>query len=227
MQQFMLQRLQTEIARLKNQQRMLIATSRATLTSQSRIHAAVLAMLGAPSFEHLIQIVTNDLAMLLDADVITLGVESVAAGQTHLSVRGVQILGRGTVEQLFGADRDVLLHGEIEGDPLLFGSGAGLLRSPALLRLPAPRAPQGSRPRRFPPLPRAPRQRPPRAQLHRAGALDLARVLPLPRPPRLRHQRSALGGADTQAAALGAEAAQRRGRGAGAGAHRRARRGAL
>ncbi len=144
MQQFMLQRLQTEVARLKNQQRMLIATSRANLASQSRIHAAVLAMLGAPSFEHLIQIVTTDLAVLLDADVITLGVESVAAGQAHLSVRGVQILERGTVDRLFGADRDVLLQGEVEGDPLLFGSGAGLVRSAALLRLRvSPQAPAG------------------------------------------------------------------------------------
>jgi len=143
MQQFMLQRLQTEIARLKNQQRMLIATSRANLASQSRIHAAVLALLGATSFEHLIQIVTTDLAVLLDADVITLGVES-SAGVGHLSVRGVQLLERGTVERLFGADRDVLLRGEVEGDPELFGSGAGLVRSAALLRLRvSPQAPAG------------------------------------------------------------------------------------
>ncbi|MGE5200466.1 MAG: DUF484 family protein, partial [Acidobacteriota bacterium] len=109
MQHFMLQRLQTEIARLKNQQRALISTSRANLTSQLRIHQAVLALLAAPSFEHLIQIVTTDFAVLLDADVITLAVESVACGQSHLSVRGVQLLERGTVEGLFGADRDVLL----------------------------------------------------------------------------------------------------------------------
>ena len=142
MQQFMLQRLQTEIARLKNQQRMLIATSRANLATQSRIHAAVLALLGAPTFEHLIQIVTTDLAVLLDADVITLGVET--SGPGHLSVRGVQLLERGTVERLFGADRDVLLRPEIEGDPELFGSGAGLVRSAALLRLRvSPQAPAG------------------------------------------------------------------------------------
>ena len=111
MQQFMLQRLQTEVARLKNQHRALIATSRANLASQARIHQAVLALLAAPSFEHLIQIVTTDFAVLLDADVITLAVESVACGQTHLSVRGVQLLERGAVETMFGPDRDVLLLG--------------------------------------------------------------------------------------------------------------------
>jgi uncharacterized protein YigA (DUF484 family) len=144
MQHFMLQRLQTEIARLKNQQRALISTSRANLASQSRIHQAVLALLAAPSFEHLIQIVTTDFAVLLDADVITLAVESVACGQSHLSVRGVQLLERGTVDRLFGADRDVLLLTETEGDPALFGSGAGLVRSAALLRLKvSPQAPAG------------------------------------------------------------------------------------
>jgi uncharacterized protein YigA (DUF484 family) len=144
MQQFMLQRLQTEIARLKNQHRTLIATSRANLASQSRIHQAVLTLLAAPSFEHLIQIVTTDFVALLDADVITLAVESVACGQSHLSVRGVQLLERGTVETMFGADRDVLLLSETEGDPAVFGGGAGLVRSAALLRLKvSPQAPAG------------------------------------------------------------------------------------
>lgn len=144
MQQFMLQRLQTEVARLKNQHRALITTSRANLASQARIHQAVLALLAAPSFEHLIQIVTTDFAVLLDADVITLAVESASCGQSHLSVRGVQLLERGSVETLFGPDRDVLLHGDAEGDPAVFGGGAGLVRSAALLRLKvSPQAPAG------------------------------------------------------------------------------------
>jgi uncharacterized protein YigA (DUF484 family) len=144
MQQFMLQRLQTEVARLKNQHRALITTSRANLATQARIHQAVLALLAAPSFEHLIQIVTTDFAVLLDADVITLAVESVSCGQSHLSVRGVQLLERGTVESMFGPDRDVLLLGDAEGDPAVFGGGAGLVRSAALLRLKvSPQAPAG------------------------------------------------------------------------------------
>jgi uncharacterized protein YigA (DUF484 family) len=144
MQQFMLQRLQTEVARLKNQHRALITTSRANLASQARIHQAVLALLAAPSFEHLIQIVTTDFAVLLDADVITLAVESASCGQSHLSVRGVQLLERGAVETMFGPDRDVLLQSDTQGDPAVFGGGAGLVRSAALLRLKvSPQAPAG------------------------------------------------------------------------------------
>ena len=72
MQHFLLERQRAEITRLKTQHRILIATTRANLTSQSRIHGAVLALLAAASFEQLIQIVTTDLAVLLDADVVTL-----------------------------------------------------------------------------------------------------------------------------------------------------------
>jgi uncharacterized protein len=144
MQHFMLQRLQAELARVKNQQRALISTSRANLASQSRVHQAVLTLLAAPSFEALIQIVTTDLCVLLDADVVTLAVESNACGRSNLSLRGVQLLDRGTVAKLFGTDRSVLFNPDTEGDPILFGSGAGLVRSAALLRLcVSPCAPPG------------------------------------------------------------------------------------
>jgi len=144
MQHFMLQRLQAELARLKNQQRALVSTSRANLASQARVHQAVLALLAAPSFEHLIQIVTTDLAVLLDADVVMLAVESSSCGRVALPVHGIQLLERGAVAELFGADRSVLLEPEAHGDPKLFGSGAGLVRSAALLRLSvSPCAPPG------------------------------------------------------------------------------------
>jgi len=144
MQHFMLHRLQAELARFKNQQRTLVATSRANLAAQARVHQAVLALLSAPSFEHLIQIVTTDLGVLLDADVVMLAVESSSCGRISLPVRGIQLLERGMVAELFGADRSVLLEPDAEGDPKLFGSGAGLVRSAALLRLSvSPCAPPG------------------------------------------------------------------------------------
>jgi uncharacterized protein YigA (DUF484 family) len=136
MQQFMLQHQRAEIGRLKTQQRALISTTRANLASQSRVHAAVLALLSASSFEQLIQIVTTDLAVLLDADVVTIGVEASAGPpRPRLSLQGVQIIEAGTVESVLGNDHDVLLQAEVAGDPALFGDGAGLVRSAAFLRL--------------------------------------------------------------------------------------------
>ncbi len=135
MQQFMLERQRAEIERLKTQQRSLIATTRANLASQNRIHSAVLTLLAAQSFEQLIQNVTTDLAVLLDADVVTIGVERIGSARPRLNHHGVQILDAGTVESLLGPEREVALFSEIAGDPKLFGSGAGLVRSAAILRL--------------------------------------------------------------------------------------------
>ncbi len=135
MQHFMLQRLRGDLARLKTQQRALITTSRSNLTSQNRIHAAVLAIIAASSFEQLLQIVTTDLAVLLDVDVVTIGVESASSKQPRLPIPGIQILRRGTVDDLLGIERGVLLCADTPGEPALFGAAAGLVRSQALLRL--------------------------------------------------------------------------------------------
>lgn len=135
MQRFMVQHQRAEIARLKGQHRALVSATRANLASQGRVHSAVLALLGASSFEQLIQIVTTDLAVLLDADVVTIAVESAGPQRPRLTHQGVQILDAGTVDAVLGTDRDVVLQGDVEGDPMLFGDGAGLVRSAALLRL--------------------------------------------------------------------------------------------
>jgi uncharacterized protein YigA (DUF484 family) len=134
MQHFMLQRLRGEVARLKGQQRALIAVSRSNLSTQNRIHQAVLAVITATSFEQLIQVVTTDLAVILDADVVTLGVERAEGPRPRLPHPGIQLLRTGLVDQLLG-EREAVLHGDIQGDAALFGGGAGLVRSQALLRL--------------------------------------------------------------------------------------------
>jgi hypothetical protein len=135
MQYFMLQRLKADVARLKGQQRALIATSRSNLSSQTRIHGAALAIISATSFEQLIQIVTTDLAVMLDVDVVTIGIESSGGRHAKLPLPGLQLLKAGTVDSLLGTERDALLRGDVVGDPMLFGGAAGLVRSDALLRL--------------------------------------------------------------------------------------------
>jgi uncharacterized protein len=134
-QHFLLERLRRDVVRLQDEQKNLISTSRGNLASQCRVHKAVVAMLRAASFEHLLQIVTTDLAVLIDVDVVTLGVESTAARMTRLPVQGIHLLRSGTVDALLGPNRDALLSSSIQGDPALFGAAAGLVRSQALLRL--------------------------------------------------------------------------------------------
>jgi uncharacterized protein YigA (DUF484 family) len=141
LQRFMLERMRTDVARLKLVQRKLIATSRANQQNQARVHAAVLAKLGATTFEHLIAVVTEELSLLLDIDAVGLCIEappgkgSRAAKHPALT-QGVQVLEPGAVDELLGPSHDVLLRSDVVGDPALFGAAAaGLVRSDAMVRL--------------------------------------------------------------------------------------------
>lgn len=156
-QHFHLERLRRDLARLAAEQRSLIAVSRATLATQGRVHKAVLAVLAAGSFEQLLQTVTTDLAVLLDVDVVTIGVES-AVPSARLGLHGIRLLKAGAIDGLLGPERQVLVRADLPGDAALFGSAAGLVCSQALLRLGFGRAAPlgllclGSRePRRFQP----------------------------------------------------------------------------
>jgi uncharacterized protein YigA (DUF484 family) len=135
LQKFMLERLRAEVARLKVSQRKLIQAGRGNLATQSRIHAAALALLGAESFQNLIDVVTTDLAVLLDVDAVALCVE--ATGRTPDDLRGIQlkVLPSGAVDTVMGEGQDVVLRSECAGDARIFGAAAGLVRSDALVRL--------------------------------------------------------------------------------------------
>ncbi len=134
-QQFMVDRLRKDIARLRADQDDLLANSRDNLSTQDRIHKAVLAMLAAESFDHLIETAATDLAMLLDVDTVALCVEAADDKAPLIRVEGVQLLSPGTVDKLLGVGRAAMLRDDTVGDPVIFGAAAGLVRSDALLRL--------------------------------------------------------------------------------------------
>ncbi|MDR3516972.1 MAG: DUF484 family protein [Azospirillaceae bacterium] len=142
-QHFMVERLRRDLEASRTQYHDLVLTSRATLNGQSRIHAAVLRMLDATSFEQLIQTITTDLALLLDLDVTSLVVESNGSDHAPVNRSGVRVVMPGTVMRWLGI-HNILVQSDIEGEPTLFGPGAGLVRSMALLRLRiSPETPEG------------------------------------------------------------------------------------
>ncbi len=137
------ERLRGENSRLATLQAELLATSRANMSSQQRIHAGVLALLEATTFENLIQAITTDLAVLLDVDVVALCVEA-PAGHHHHDVAGVHILAPGEVDAIIGHGRDIQLLSLMRSQNPVYGAGATLVRSEALLRLrPSATSPTG------------------------------------------------------------------------------------
>ncbi len=143
LQHAMVQRLREEICGLTSARDDLVETGRNNLNAQARIHKAVIALLEARSFEQFIEIITTDLAVILDLDVVTIGVENSGQGLPTGQIRGVYQLRRGLVYELLGPAGEIMLREEVTGNPEIFGSGAGLVRSDALIRLSiSPRAPE-------------------------------------------------------------------------------------
>lgn len=143
-QRYMLDRRQDEIDNLRDCAIEVIETSRSNLSSQTRTHAAALALVAAEDFDDLLGIVTDDLPLLLDVDVVTIGFEAGAQAAPALLSPDIGALDEGAVERLVGAKRDVVLVHDIGADGDIFGAAAGLVRSAAVSRLrPGPGIPAG------------------------------------------------------------------------------------
>lgn len=112
----------------------LVAVTRGNMHAQARVHEAVLALLGARSFNHLLEIVTSDLAVILDVDTIVFGIENGDVGRA--TAEGVRVLPEGTIDRVMGPGRRVFLQSKVAAaDKPVFGATSGLVKSQALLRL--------------------------------------------------------------------------------------------
>lgn len=135
MQRYMLERVRGDLVKLQTQQNEILATSRSNLTSQGRIHAAVLRLLEARTLEELIEIIITDLAVQLDVDAVALGFEAMDRLTGGANRSALKILPRGAIDRFMGGGKDIILLPDAAGDPALFGGAATLVRSQALLRL--------------------------------------------------------------------------------------------
>jgi uncharacterized protein YigA (DUF484 family) len=136
LQQFMIGRLSHEIDSLRGCAEHLITTSRNNMSTQSRTHEAVLAVLAAGDMDGLSRVVGEDLPTLLDVDIATMGFESARPPD------GIESLPEGLLERSLGSG-DVMLRAQAEGDVAIFGAGASLVSSFALVRLEPRGLPQG------------------------------------------------------------------------------------
>lgn len=138
MQAFMIERLKEEVHRIKGAAEDLILTSRSNMSTQNRTHQAVLVLLEAEDLAELVQVIGDDLPPILDVDVATLCFEESERALPALAVPGIHRIAAGSVDVLMGGpDRHCALNEEMPGDPALFGGGAGLVASSALVRLAA------------------------------------------------------------------------------------------
>ncbi|MBC6439045.1 MAG: DUF484 family protein [Rhodospirillales bacterium] len=134
LQAHMIQRLREEAVGIRAEQGELVARTRRERSLENRVHAGALAMIGGCDLDHLIEIVTSDLAILLGVDVVTLAVETECPGGEARVTCGVRCVVQGTVDQLMDDDRDVIIRSPAHADETLFKGAATLVTSETLAR---------------------------------------------------------------------------------------------
>lgn len=133
-QTYMIERLKADKGALEETTREIVENSRANMNNQHRIHRAILVLLEARSFEDFIHTLTMDLAPLLDVDIIALLVESNGKVIPHLPAGGMRMVPPGTVDKWMQG-KTALLQNNISGIEIVYGGGATLVASQALLRV--------------------------------------------------------------------------------------------
>lgn len=131
---YMIKRLKDDREDVISNAREIVETSRANMNNQARIHNAVLLLLEATNFQDFIHTMTMDFAALLDVDVVSLIVEIDAGQIPQIDLTGVRVVGPGTVE-LLTKRQAITLESATSGLDELYGGGAGLVKSQALVRL--------------------------------------------------------------------------------------------
>ncbi len=142
-QQALVERLKADKTHAHKIQRELIETFRANMNNQNRIQTAVLVILEADTFEEFITTMTQDLPVLLDVDTVNLIIEATSKEVPFVNQTGIRFARQGFVKQWLG-NGDALLQANVNGHEDVFGPGAGLVKSHALLRLEiSPNTPAG------------------------------------------------------------------------------------
>jgi uncharacterized protein YigA (DUF484 family) len=131
---YMIKRLKDDREDVITNAREIVETSRANMNNQTRIHNAVLLLLEAGTFQDFIHTMTMDFASLLDVDVISLIVEIESGLVPQIDLTGVRVVTPGSVD-LLTRNQPIVLESAISGLDEIYGGGAGLVKSQALVRL--------------------------------------------------------------------------------------------
>ena len=133
-QSFLIERLKSDKERVLETTQEIVENARSNMNNQQRIQNAVLRLLEARNFEEFIHIVTMDLSAMLDTDISVLVVESNGHDIPHIHTSGIRVVPEGTIDSWM-AGKNVLLQEDIGGIEPIYGGGATLVRSQALLRV--------------------------------------------------------------------------------------------
>ena len=131
---FMVERLKQDKEKVVTTARTLVENARSNMNNQQRIQNVVLRLLEAATFEEFIQIITMDMAAMLDTDICVLVVESDGTDIPHIHESGIRMVPAGTIDKWM-AGKNSLLQANITGIEVIYGGAYTLVQSQALLRV--------------------------------------------------------------------------------------------
>lgn len=131
---YLVKRLKEDREEVLNTSRDIMETARSNMNNTARIHRCVLRLLEARSFEEFVETITSDLAVELNVDITCLVVEADSGTVPHIHLPGIRMVPEGTIVAWLG-DQETLLQGNISGSEAIYGGGANLVRSQALVRV--------------------------------------------------------------------------------------------
>ena len=142
-QHYLLKNLQNNSKTLTQRYDALVDYCRDNLSAQAQVHNAVLKLIRARSIEQLLDLLTVDMLSVFDLDVVRIAMESdvpfdTSYGEQNYS--GIVFIDSGTVDALFGNQKNVLLFADAEVNPpigfeQIFINCEQQVESCALLRL--------------------------------------------------------------------------------------------
>ncbi len=133
-QSYMIERLKADKTEAIETARGIVETARNNMNNQTRIHRAVLRLLEANDFDEFVQVITHDLTALLDVDITTLVIETNGREIPHIHTNGIRVVPEGTLNKWMQG-KTTLLQNDIGGIEAIYGAGASLVRSQALVRI--------------------------------------------------------------------------------------------
>ena len=131
---YMVEKLKTDKKMVLDTTRDIIEVSRENMNNLARIHEAVLKLLEARSFEEFMQTLTTDVPVTLDCDVVSLVVEDVNGDIPQGFKKSIRMVPAGTLSSWMEGNTSRIQSG-IQGTEAIYGAGAGLVRSQALLQI--------------------------------------------------------------------------------------------
>jgi hypothetical protein len=133
-QSYLVKKLRADREAVMDTTREIVEISRINMQNLSRIHEAVLNVLDCETIEEFAQILTTDICNLLDIDLAAFVFEADRSVTQYVNLPGIRLVPEGTIDSWMQGDTH-LLESNIHGVEEIYGGGATLVRSQAVMRL--------------------------------------------------------------------------------------------